>query len=76
MDFLTVAFLQTWEDPAHISEDCEGHIGDNDPVDIVEIGDRTSSTGSIYAVKPIAGEFLEVVSLNLVKRFRMRFDDL
>lgn len=45
---------QTWEDPTHASEDCANHIGDNDPVDIVEIGDRTAATGEIYAVKPIA----------------------
>ena len=60
-----MACLQTWEDPAHVSEDCEGHIGDNDPVDIVEIGDRTSSTGSIYAVKPIAGKFRNHKFLNI-----------
>eukprot|EP00271_Cylindrocystis_brebissonii_P002546 TRINITY_DN1323_c0_g1_i1.p1 TRINITY_DN1323_c0_g1~~TRINITY_DN1323_c0_g1_i1.p1 ORF type:complete len:400 (+),score=84.27 TRINITY_DN1323_c0_g1_i1:246-1445(+) len=44
---------QTWEDPSHASQDCDGCLGDNDPVDIVEIGDKTGETGGIYAVKPI-----------------------
>jgi len=29
-------FPQTWEDPAHASEDCGGFVGDNDPVDVVD----------------------------------------
>eukprot|EP00897_Mesotaenium_endlicherianum_P003899 jgi/Mesen1/3537/ME000198S02736 len=45
---------QTWEDPTHANEDCEGCLGDNDPVDIVEIGDNTGATGEVYAVKPVA----------------------
>ena len=28
--------------------------GDNDPVDVVEIGSETLSTGSIHPVKPLA----------------------
>lgn len=44
---------QTWEDPHHVSEDCDGHIGDNDPVDVVEVGDKTAFSGEIYAVKPV-----------------------
>jgi inorganic pyrophosphatase len=31
------AFPQTWEDPSHISQDT-GKKGDNDPLDVVEIG--------------------------------------
>lgn len=45
---------QTWEDPSHASEDCDGHVGDNDPVDVVEIGNKTAHSGDVYAVKPIA----------------------
>lgn len=52
---MTICSFQTWEDPHHKSEDCDGHIGDNDPVDVVEIGDKTAKTGEIYAVKPVAG---------------------
>lgn len=47
-------FPQTWEDPTHASEDCGGCVGDNDPVDVVEVGEHDPSTGSVYAVKPIA----------------------
>ncbi len=31
------AFPRTWEDPHHISEDT-GKKGDNDPLDVIEIG--------------------------------------
>jgi hypothetical protein len=56
--FLTSESLQTWEDPHHVSEDCDGHIGDNDPVDVVEVGDKTAFSGEIYAVKPVCGKCL------------------
>lgn len=29
-------------------------IGDNDPLDVVEIGSRRLTTGGVYAVKPLA----------------------
>lgn len=29
-------------------------IGDNDPLDVVEIGSRRLATGGVYAVKPLA----------------------
>ena len=44
------AFPQTWEDPAHISEDT-GCKGDNDPLDVIEIGLKQREVGSITAVK-------------------------
>ena len=31
-----------------------GLTGDNDPVDVVEIGERQLETGGVYAVKPLA----------------------
>lgn len=31
-------FPQTWEDPTYIHPDAEGCRGDNDPLDVVEIG--------------------------------------
>lgn len=31
-----------------------GLTGDNDPVDVVEIGERQLETGGMYAVKPLA----------------------
>lgn len=44
------AFPQTWEDPDHLSPDT-GAKGDNDPIDVVELGGRSWSTGSIVQVK-------------------------
>jgi inorganic pyrophosphatase len=45
---------QTWEDPAHASADCGGFVGDNDPVDVVDVGDHDPRTGAVYSVKPVA----------------------
>ncbi|KAJ0402620.1 hypothetical protein ATCC90586_010859 [Pythium insidiosum] len=41
---------QTWEDPRHVdaSTNCGG---DNDPVDVVEIGSRVAAVGEVYPVK-------------------------
>jgi len=44
------AFPQTWEDPKHISEET-GCPGDNDPVDVIELGTRQRPLGSITRVK-------------------------
>jgi inorganic pyrophosphatase len=44
------AFPQTWEDPKHTSEDT-GFVGDNDPIDAIEIGYRILRTGSVTKVK-------------------------
>ena len=44
------AFPQTWEDPSHVSDDT-GCIGDNDPLDVVEIGTTQSTPGSVYRVR-------------------------
>ena len=46
------AFPQTWEDPKVISEET-GCPGDNDPIDVIELGTRQRSTGSITRVKVI-----------------------
>eukprot|EP00548_Thalassiothrix_antarctica_P005055 CAMPEP_0194135136 /NCGR_PEP_ID=MMETSP0152-20130528/5219_1 /TAXON_ID=1049557 /ORGANISM="Thalassiothrix antarctica, Strain L6-D1" /LENGTH=316 /DNA_ID=CAMNT_0038831205 /DNA_START=19 /DNA_END=969 /DNA_ORIENTATION=+ len=42
---------QTWEDPTHIHPDAEGCRGDNDPLDVCEIGMRIVKCGAIRAVK-------------------------
>jgi len=39
---------QTWEDPAH---KFDGNAGDNDPLDIVELGDTSRKVGEIVPVK-------------------------
>jgi len=43
-------FPQTWEDPGHVDKDCEV-AGDNDPVDVVEIGSTQLEMGGVYEVK-------------------------
>lgn len=35
------AFPQTWEDPSHIPDDT-GFPGDNDPLDVLEIGEKAT----------------------------------
>lgn len=45
-------FPQTWEDP-NIKESETGFAGDNDPVDVVEIGSATIEQGSVVQVKPL-----------------------
>lgn len=44
------ALPQTWEDPNHVDEDTQT-TGDNDPVDVCEIGTTLHATGSIIPVK-------------------------
>merc|ERR1719454_2281761 len=44
------AFPQTWEDPNHKTPDT-GYVGDNDPIDAMEIGYRMLRTGSVTKVK-------------------------
>ncbi|KAK3554289.1 hypothetical protein QTP70_020155 [Hemibagrus guttatus] len=44
------AIPQTWEDPGH--KDCDtGCCGDNDPIDVCEIGSRVCSRGEVIKVK-------------------------
>ncbi|XP_059454356.1 soluble inorganic pyrophosphatase 6, chloroplastic-like [Corylus avellana] len=45
---------QTWEDPSFANSDVDGALGDNDPVDVVEIGERQAKIGQILKVKPLA----------------------
>jgi len=44
---------QTWEDPAHKNPELDDVAGDNDPVDVVEIGDAQLKMGGVYRVKPL-----------------------
>ena len=43
-------FPQTWEDPSYINEQT-GYPGDNDPIDVLDIGAKQLRTGEIVAVK-------------------------
>lgn len=45
---------QTWEDPSFANSEVEGALGDNDPVDVVEIGERRGKIGEVLKVKPVA----------------------
>lgn len=45
---------QTWEDPAFANLDVEAAFGDNDPVDVVEIGQNQAKIGQVLQVKPLA----------------------
>jgi inorganic pyrophosphatase len=42
---------QTWEDPTFVHPDAEGCRGDNDPLDVCEIGARIVKPGAIRPVK-------------------------
>lgn len=42
----------TWEDPSHTTPDLKAG-GDNDPVDLVEIGSEQLKLGGVYKVKPL-----------------------
>lgn len=44
------AFPQTWEDPTH-KDDGTGAYGDNDPLDVCEIGSETAFVGQVKEVK-------------------------
>jgi len=44
------AFPQTWEDPSFKHPDTEAK-GDNDPLDVVEIGSKVLASGSVIQVK-------------------------
>ncbi|KAG7262375.1 hypothetical protein CRUP_002413 [Coryphaenoides rupestris] len=44
------AIPQTWEDPSHKDPDT-GCVGDNDPIDVCEIGTKVYSRGEVIKVK-------------------------
>lgn len=44
------AMPQTWEDPGHVDENTKAK-GDNDPLDVVEIGGKVHPRGTIIKVK-------------------------
>ena len=43
---------QTWEDP-NVKDEVTGCNGDNDPLDICEIGSKIHERGSVIEVKPL-----------------------
>lgn len=42
---------RTWEDPTHIHPDADGTCGDNDPLDVCEIGLKVIAPGDVRPVK-------------------------
>lgn len=44
------ALPQTWENPHHVDPGTQAR-GDNDPVDVLEIGTRVAARGDVYPVK-------------------------
>ncbi|XP_041117139.1 inorganic pyrophosphatase-like isoform X2 [Polyodon spathula] len=44
------ALPQTWEDPSHEDNDTKG-CGDNDPIDVCDIGSKVCSPGEVIQVK-------------------------
>ncbi|KAM0031693.1 putative inorganic diphosphatase [Helianthus debilis subsp. tardiflorus] len=44
---------QTWEDPSFANPEVDGAFGDNDPVDVVEIGESRGNIGQLMKVKPL-----------------------
>ncbi|CAG2172409.1 unnamed protein product, partial [Oppiella nova] len=44
------AIPQTWEDPKHLDE-ATGCKGDNDPIDVIEIGSRVALRGEVIQIK-------------------------
>lgn len=44
------ALPQTWENPRHL-DPRTGARGDNDPVDVIEVGERVARRGDVIAVK-------------------------
>ena len=43
------ALPQTWEDPSHLDENTKAK-GDNDPIDVCEIGQRVCKRGDVIKV--------------------------
>lgn len=44
------ALPQTWENPKHVDPDTQAR-GDNDPVDVLEIGSRVAARGDVFPVR-------------------------
>lgn len=49
------AIPQTWEDPSHKDSQIDA-LGDNDPIDVIEIGCRRKEVGEVYQAK-VLGAF-------------------
>ncbi|XP_068126804.1 inorganic pyrophosphatase 2, mitochondrial isoform X2 [Hyperolius riggenbachi] len=77
------AFPQTWEDPKHKDKDT-GCCGDNDPIDVCEIGSKVCSRGDVIQVKVLGvlalideGEMdWKVIAINIDDPEADKFNDI
>eukprot|EP00754_Rhynchopus_humris_P000399 Rhum_TRINITY_DN10257_c0_g1::Rhum_TRINITY_DN10257_c0_g1_i1::g.37565::m.37565/K01507/ppa; inorganic pyrophosphatase len=53
MPFNYGALPRTWEDPEVPCEACNGAVGDNDPLDVVDLGAAAYGTGEVVAMRPL-----------------------
>ncbi|KAK4523395.1 hypothetical protein GAYE_PCTG52G1290 [Galdieria yellowstonensis] len=68
------AFPQTWEDPEVVDRET-GLGGDNDPLDVLEVGSEVLKTGGVYQVKPLGALALIDGGETDWKIFAIRVDD-
>ncbi|XP_041042514.1 inorganic pyrophosphatase-like isoform X1 [Carcharodon carcharias] len=77
------ALPQTWEDPFH-KDPCTDFAGDNDPVDICDIGSRVCSCGEVIQVKVLGALALidegemdwKIIAINLEDPEAQMFNDI
>ncbi|XP_041042516.1 inorganic pyrophosphatase-like isoform X3 [Carcharodon carcharias] len=79
----TNAKMETWEDPFH-KDPCTDFAGDNDPVDICDIGSRVCSCGEVIQVKVLGALALidegemdwKIIAINLEDPEAQMFNDI
>ncbi|KAM3939017.1 inorganic pyrophosphatase 2, mitochondrial isoform 2-T2 [Leptodactylus fuscus] len=77
------ALPQTWEDPNHKDKDTKC-CGDNDPIDVCEIGSKVCSRGEVIQVKPLGvlalideGEMdWKIIAINIEDPEAEKFNDI
>ncbi|XP_041042517.1 inorganic pyrophosphatase-like isoform X4 [Carcharodon carcharias] len=80
---LYAAIDKTWEDPFH-KDPCTDFAGDNDPVDICDIGSRVCSCGEVIQVKVLGALALidegemdwKIIAINLEDPEAQMFNDI
>ena len=63
------ALPQTWEDPEH-TDPATNCKGDNDPIDVCEIGTRVQSRGAVIQVK-VLGVFAMIDEVSPKSEFKI-----
>lgn len=77
------ALPQTWEDPSHKDKDTKC-CGDNDPIDVCDIGSKVCSRGEVIQVKPLGvlalideGEMdWKIIAINIEDPEAGKFNDI